>query len=368
MAAKVIRISDDAGANWTNLPGSQGTLSSEAEAVDDTIFGQTYGSTDIGLVGWSVSSDGIFKGFSGYLAEIKKEGTSTALAGTETFTLVSGKTYQIDDATKEIWDRSVAIAFLDGVTPIAEADILNVDYLFGRVTFVASFTPGGAITTDGGTDPGAFFPTIAIGKANTYSLTMTAEAIDETDFATAQGNSGTRIFKPGLRSVALELGGIQIVVASTHNPKIDLRNRTEVVIEIDPAGDGSSIARGFFKLATVAEAGAVGALEEETLNYALTVPDPPATGANAGRAIEFPFNWQHTNTTLNSAIQFALTSWLTELNTYDVQYLPQGAPGQTPLDGIEGNFIVTDISLSGGLSNMNVFTIELQGTGQFTEV
>lgn len=364
MAAKVIQISNDGGSNWENLPGSQGSFSSEAESVDDTTLGQTYGSTDIGLVGWKVSSDGIFKGFSGYLAEIKQKGSSTALSGTETFSLVSGTTatYQIDDVPKEIWDRDVQIDFEDDAVPIPEADIVNVDYLFGRVTLVAPAS--GAVTTAPG-NVGAYFPTIAIGKANTYSMTMTAESIDETDFTTAQGNSGTKIFKPGLRSVALELGGI---FDSTENSKIDLRTRTEVIIEIDPAGDGSSIARGFFKLATTGQSGAVGALEEETVNYALTVPEPPATGANASRLIEFPFNWQHTNTTLSLAIQHVLTSFLTELNTYDVRYLPSGVIGESPLDGIEGDFIVTDISLSGGLNNMNVFAIELMGTGIFTEV
>ena len=355
--AKVINISNDGGTTWENLPGSQGSFQSEAEAVDDTILGQTFSSTDVGLVGWSVSSDGIFKGFSGYLAEIKEVGTAVAFTA-ESMTLVSGKTYQIDDAAKAIWDRSEAtMEILDTAVPVADADILNIDYLFGRVTFVASYSPGGPITATGKS-----FPTAAIGKANSYSMTMTAEAIDETDFLTAQGNAGTRVFSAGLRTVALELGGIWLVSAS-HNAKDDLKLRNELIIEIDPAGDGASIARGFFKLATTGQSGAVGALEEESLNFALTVPDE-----TTNPAVEFPFGWQHTNTTLNLAIQWALTSWLDELNTYEVQYLPTGVEGASPLDGIEGAMVVTDISLSGGLSNMNVFTMELQGTGQFTEV
>ena len=65
MGAKVIQISSDGGSNWNNLPGSTGAFSADAESVDDTILGQTFSSSDIGLQGWSVSSDGIFKGFSG---------------------------------------------------------------------------------------------------------------------------------------------------------------------------------------------------------------------------------------------------------------------------------------------------------------
>ncbi len=355
MAAKLISISNDAKVTWQDLPGSQGAFNSDAEAVDDTILGQTYGSTDIGLVGWAVSSDGIFKGFSGYLAEIKKVGTATTFTA-EAMSLVSGKTYQIDDSTREIWDRSEAtMDILDNAVSVADADILNIDYLFGRVTFVASYTPTTPITATG-----KYFPTAAIGKANSYSMTMTAESIDETDFTIAQSNSGTKVFKPGLRSVAVELSGI---FDSAENAKVDLQNRTEVIIEVDPAGDGSSIARGFFKLVTTGQSGAVGALEEETLNFALTVPDE-----TTNPTVELPFGWQHTATTLNLAIQYALTSWLDELNTYDVRYLPTGVEGESPLNGIEGDFIVTDISLSGGLNNMNVFAIELMGTGAFIEV
>lgn len=355
MAAKVINISNDGGSNYVSLPGSQGSFNSAAESVDDTILGQTYSSTDIGLQGWSISSDGIFKGFSGYLAELKKVGTPTGMTA-ESMTLVSGKTYAIDDVTKEIWDRSSGtFDILDNAVGVAAADILNVDYLFGRVTFTAAYTPTTPITVTGD-----FFPTAAAGKANTYNLTMSAEAIDETDFLTAQGNSGTRIFTPGLRTVALELGGI---FDSSEAFAADLLARAEIIIEIDPAGDGSSIARGFFKLVTTAQSGAVGALEEETVNFALTVPDE-----TTNPQVEIPFNWRHTATTLNQAIQDILTSWLTELNSYDVQYLPEGAVGQSPLDGKEGNFMVTDVSLSGGLDNMNVFQVELQGTGQYTVV
>lgn len=355
MAAKVIQISNDDGANWRNLPGAGGSFNNEAEAIDDTILGQTFNSTEIGLLGWGVSSDGIFKGFAGYLAEIKKIGSATGFTA-EAMTLVSGKTYAIDDATKEIWDRtSSTFDILDNAVSVAAADILNVDYLFGRVTFTASYTPTTPITVTGD-----FFPTAAIGKSNSYTLTMSADSIDETDFLTAQANAGKRIFKPGLRSVALELGGIFDI---NENAKADLLARTEVIIEIDPAGDGSSIARGFFKLVSTGQSGAVGALEEETSNFALTVPDE-----TVNPAIELVFNWRHTATTLALAIQYAITSFISELNTYDVRYLPSGAPGQAPLDGISGDVVFTDISLSGGLSNMNVFNIEMQGTGAFTEV
>ncbi len=353
--AKVINISTDGGSVWNSLPGSEGSFNADGESVDDTILGQTYQSSDIGMVGWGVSANAIFKGFSGYLAEIMKQGSSTAFTA-EAMTLVSGKTYAIDDDTKEIWDRSeVTMDILDTASSVAAADILNIDYLFGRVTFVASYTPSGAITATGN-----YFPVVTIARPNSYTLTMSAEAINESDYASAQANSGHNVFAPGLRTVAFELGGI---FDDAEDVAADVIARSELIVQIDPAGDGSSIARGFFKIISTGQSGAVGALEEETIQLQLTVPDE-----TTNPAVELPFNWRHTNTTLNQSIQDLLTSWLTELNTYDLQYLPQGTEGQSPLDGREGNFMVTDISLSGGLSNMNVFAAELQGTGAFTTV
>jgi predicted secreted protein len=356
MAAKKIQISTDGGSTWLDLPGSQGGFNSEAEEVDDTILGQTFKSNDVGLIGWSVSSDGIYKGFSGYLAEIKQVGTATGFTA-EAMALVSGKTYQITDGTKAIWDRSEAtMDILDNAISVSAANIESIDYLFGRVTFVSSYTPTTPITATG-----KYFPVSAAGCSNSYNLTMNADAIDQTCFSLAQANGGYRVFTAGLRTVSLELTGI---FDATENFKSILLARQEIIIEIDPAGDGGSIARGFFKLTSTGQSGAVGALEEETLNFSLTVPDE-TTNPEA----DPPFSWSHSGSTrLSPAIQAALTSWLSELNTYQVRYLPTGVTGASPLDGIKGAFVVTDISLSGGLSAMNTFQMELQGTGAYTEV
>jgi hypothetical protein len=354
MAAKVINLSDDAGATWYALPGSEGSFQSEAEQIDDTILGQTYQSNEVGLVSWSVSSNGIFKGFAGYLAEIKKAGTPTLMTDEPT-SLVTGKTYQIDDVSRRAIDRTGTIVVEDNSSPVAASNIESMDYLFGRVTFVSGYSVVGSVTITAD-----YMPLTSLGKANTYNLTMTAEAIDESTFDTAQANSGTRNFIPGLRTVALELGGIY---DSTEDSRADLIARNELIIDIDPEGNGATVARGFFKLATASQAGAVGALEEETLNFTLTVPIEETNDA-----VEFPFSWEFTNSTLQNSIQIAITAWLNELDTYEVQYLPNGATGQSPLDGVEGTVVFTDISLSGGLSNMNVFTVEMQGNDQYTVV
>ncbi len=351
--AKLIQISNDAEVTWDDLPGSSGEFASEGESIDDTILGQSFQSQETGLIGWSVNSDGIFKGFAGYVATISKQGTGTTAAG-EAMTQEAGQIYAIDDGTKDIWDRSV-LPVIDDNAVDHTADVEWIDYLFGRVKFLDAYSITEPVTAD--ID---YFPKVALGKANTYNLTMTAAAIDLSDFATVQANGGFRTFKPGLRQVQLELGGIFDATASF---KAELSARNELIIEVDPAGDGSSICRGFYKLATTTQSGDVGALEEETLNFTLNVPS-----LDTPYSIDLPFNWRHTATTLSESIQSAITSWITELNTYDVRYMPEGAIGQSPLDAIKGNVVFTDISLSGGLSNMNVFEIQMQGTGVYTVV
>ncbi|PHR87486.1 MAG: hypothetical protein COA78_37065 [Blastopirellula sp.] len=349
--AKKVQISNDGKTTWDDLPGSTANFSVNGEEIDDTILGQTFQSNLTGLVDWRVESDGIFKGFAGYLASIKKQGTATTMTA-EACSVESGLIYAIDDGTKDIWDRATGITVLDDASPVAASDILYIDYLFGRVEFITGYTVVGSITVTG-----KYFPIIAIGKSNSYSLTMTANNIDNSHFAVVQANGGVKTFEPGLRNVALEVQGI---FDATESAKTDLTARAELIVEIDPAGDGSSLARGFFRIVNTSQGGAVGALEDETINFALSVP--------FADDIAVVFNWRHTSTTLAESIQSAITSWLTELNTYDVRYLPSGAIGASPNDGIEGDMMVTDISLSGGLSNMNVFNVTMQGTGAFTVV
>ncbi len=348
--AKLIQISNDAESTWDDLPGSQGSFSVEGEVIDDTILGQTFKSGLTGLVSWTVESDGIFKGNAGYLAELKKQGTPTVTTGLA-MTIVSGKLYDTDDVTKDIWDRSAAVIIYDGGVDHT-SDVIDIDYLFGRVTFDPGYTVTGAVTADV-----EYLPTVVIGKGNAYTLTMTADTIDNSDFPTVQANSGTKTFEPGLRTVTFEQQGI---FDATESAKTDLTDRTELIIEIDPVGDGSAIARGFFRLSNTGQSGAVGALEDETISFVLNVPSQAK--------LTTVFNWRFIATTLSDSIQSALTSWLTELSTYDVRYMPSGAIGESPNDAIKGNFVVADISLSGGLNNMNVFNMSLQGTGVFTVV
>ncbi len=352
MAGKLIQISDDGGSNYFTFPGGTGNLDRDAAQLSDTVFGQTYNSNEIGLLGVSLNANAVYKGFAGYVADLKKPGTATTMT-TESMTLESGKIYKIDDQAKEIWDRTGSVTpfvFFDAAVD-HNADVDWVDYLFGRVKFLDAYSPGGAITVTG-----TYFPVVALGKSTSFTLTMTADLIETTDFATAQANGGYRTFDPGLRTAGIDITGIYDL---TNAFKADLAARNEIIIEVNPDGALKSLARGFFKFSGHGQGGDVGALEEETLSASLNVPAPGAVGITF---VEIPFGWLHDPTsTLSTSIQKALTAWLAETKP-KLQYLDDGVAGEN-WDGV-----ITEMTLTGGLEAMNEFSVAATADGSPTIV
>jgi predicted secreted protein len=343
MAAKTIKISDDGGANYYALPGNQGDFKDEAGVLDDTIFGQNFKSAQTNLTKWSVSANALYKGYAGYQVDVKKSGTGTTMTA-EAMSLVSGKTYKTTNPVKNVWDRTGTFTVYDGGVD-KTAFVLNIDFLFGQVTFLSSYTPTGAITVDG-----KYLPMTVLAKYRSFSLSMTEDAIDNTDIPSAQGNGGLRTYIYGLKTVTMELKGVYAV---SNGYRAALVAGTELILEIDPSGTGKSIARGFFKPSNRSQSGNLGELEEETVSYNLTVPD------NA--LMKTPFSWQHNTSDLSLAVQKLISAYLNE-TTIKVQYLSDGTTG------LSGDCVVTDMSLAGGLEAMNEFSVNLQGTGAVASV
>lgn len=340
--AKDVQVSAD-GIDWYTLPGSSGEWNDEAEQIDDTIFGQSFSSTQPGLITWTANAQAYYKGFAGYVASIKATGPSTPMVD-EPMQLVSGQTYEVVDATKNVFDYTKPLVVNDNGAPVAEADIETTDWLFGRVTFVAGYVPAGAITVTG-----EYTPLTEVSRANSFTLTQTAETIDHTDYAIANSNNGYRVFRPGLRTISLELGGFYDANDAVWEI---LEARKEAVIEINPDGSGMSLARGTFKLVTRNQSGDVGALEEQTRTFNLSVPE----------GMDVIFNWKHdVDTTLSPAIMVLLDAYIN--NTLPrVRYAPDGLSGLV----FTGECVLTDVSLSSSLDAMNEFQASLQGSDQPT--
>ena len=338
--AKRVQIASTENGTYYTLPGNAAELSNENGELADTIFGQEFSSSESGIGSWSITSNALYKGFAGYIVALKKSGTSTAMTD-EAMTLVSGKTYQINTLSKQIWDTAVAIVVEDNAVAVDAEDIANIDYLAGRVTFDAGYTVTGPVTISGN-----YLPTTEIAGSKSFTLTMTSAAIDSTDIPTAKANGGFKTFDPGLNTASFELAGIY---TSSNGNSASLVGRLPVTLEVNPDNAGKSIARGIFKYLSQGQSGDVGALEEETITFNLSVPDVEKMKA--------PFTWIHaSDTKLNQGIRILLDAWLNKTKVW-VKYLPDGTNGHT------GEAVVTDMSLSGGLEAMNEFSVTLQGTG-----
>lgn len=343
--AKRVRVSPDNGSNWYTLPGNTGEVAYEAGDLEDTIFGQDYASGQTGLIGSTLSANGLYKGFAGYVAKIMRAGSPTGMVD-EAMSLVSGKTYQITAATKRVLDRTDTFVVEDNNLAVSGANIESIDHLLGRVTFVSGYTPTTPITITGD-----YLPMTQVARGKTFTLTQTATPIDDTDFDSAQGNDGHRTWIYGLKQAALEIGGI---FASSNAFQALVAARAELIIEINPDGNQKSLARGYFKPMSQGQSGDVGALEEETISFTLSVPDD----ADLLR----PFTWYHaSDTTLSQAVRECLTAWQAG-TLIDFQYLYDGT------NGYRADGVITNLTLTGGLEAMNEFAVEVQLSDELTPV
>jgi hypothetical protein len=338
--SKIISVSADDITYYT-LPGNQGELNRDGAVIDDTIFGQTFKSGFPGIIGWGMSANAVYKGYAGYMATIKQAGTPTTMTG-EAATQLTGKYYQITNAAKRVIDRATALVVYDGVVD-KTAEVENVDYLFGIVKFKNSYTIVGTITLDG-----KYMPLATVGKARAYTLTQSADAIDTTDFNNASTNGGFKTFIPGLRTVTLELPGVYDAATDFQQTLID---RDELIIEVNPDGAGKSLCRGFFRMTSTKQSGNVGALEEETVSFSLSVPIE-----DTNPAIYMPFGWYHDpTTTMPQGARKVLDAWLGETLLH-AKYMPDG------VNGFKGEGVVTNCSMSGAMDAMNMFQFQWSGS------
>src|SRR5690348_4900900 len=136
--AKRIRVSTD-NVTYYTLPGASGDLNTEMANVDDTIFGQEYGSESPSIGMWTVTGAAFFKGVAGYTAAVKTGGTPTSATGEATTQIGATKSYQITAASKRVIDLANAVTVKDNAVDHT-ADVESIDYLNGIVTFAAAYT------------------------------------------------------------------------------------------------------------------------------------------------------------------------------------------------------------------------------------
>jgi hypothetical protein len=159
-------------------------------------------------------------------------GTPTAVTG-EPAALVSGKTYRITDAARRVIDWRTAVTVEDDGAAVAASDIESIDYLHGRVTFAAGYTPTTPITLDY-----SYVPRLRFAEAHNVDQTIERAKIVSTVFTPGVTNPSETSFA-GLLTFSATIGTLSPL-------------RTD----LDPDGDGLVVA-------TVVQSGAVIYFEDE---------------------------------------------------------------------------------------------------------
>jgi hypothetical protein len=344
MPAKSVLISALGASTFRKLSGNTADFMVQADMVDDTIYGHAYKSMQPDILNWELSANAVYKGYAGYQAKIMKTGPGIVFTD-EPAALVSGQIYEITDTTKRIIDQATApVVKAGGVDQTANVE--KIDYLFGRIIFKSTYTVSGAVTITG-----KYLPNAQVCSMNKYSLSQQADAVDSTDLCIAQSNQGFRQYQPGLKTVSLELTGFYKLTSTFLD---ELKARERFIIELNPDGLGHSTCRGFFIVKSDKQSGKVGSIEEENVSMDLWAPD--------GDLLQAPFSWVHKpESILNLGVRTLLDAWINEV-LVDARYLEDGVSGK------QGSAVVTNMSLAGGLGALNEFSVQLKGSGAYTNV
>lgn len=343
---------------WYTFPGNSGDFTMETEQLDDNIYGVRFSSTQPGLLSWNVSTNAMYRGFAGYEAIVRTVKEAKNLAGEEVIAVTGdNKSIQIKDGNKRILNPSEKIEFSEPNPAINP--IVSIDYLFGIITFQANISNLATVAITGG----EYYEMEAIGCANSFSLSQTADTRDVTCFE----NSCRKIL-PGLRSVSLDLTGFY---RKSNNFFEKVSGRGETVIEIIPDGasataygtttqdlSATSTCRGFFHPYNLNQSGDVGGDENETITFNLSTRSEDEV-ANFENFDFVPFGWAHGNETkISNAVKTALDAWQKEEEIW-VRYMPEGKAEEIR----QGKGYVTDASVEQSVDGMSEFSITIEGNG-----
>lgn len=206
-----------------------------------------------------------------YRTRIKKSGEPTAFSSAAFTATTVNNQYQITSTAFRAWDRTQSFTFRTSATTISttsSSGISDIDYLFGKVTFDSS--QGSSLNGDG-----TYLPLTDVGGANTYTLSMGGDVLDDTAF----NSTGWRSRTLGLRDVSLSISRWDDLNLRFVEGILDLSTAgssgeffagsTVVVMEVNPGGSSSVQARGFFRISANDNSGDVGSLESVDISLEL---------------------------------------------------------------------------------------------------
>lgn len=337
MSSKIFEVSKD-DITYAIMPGNDASVDLEAEGLDNTVFGADFSSELKGIISHSFSANAMFRETAGYEARIRRVGS--AVGFTNEATTLIGDWYSIVDRDLSIWDFTAAVTVSDASGAIDAADIAEIDYLQGRVRFVSTFTPDGAVTVSGD-----YLPSEVFGCFNSIDLTQSSDTIETGCFETVGAANGYQFYKPTLRTVSLDAEGFY---RESNDFAQILQSRDRFIIEVDVEGDGEAVARGYYTVASDGFSGGPGGDETESVSFTLAVPE----GVK-------PFSWYlGVNSKIPTGLRWVIESWE---NKQDInyRYFPEGRTKK----GIKGLAVITDCSISVSLDSIGEASVSGQGTG-----
>lgn len=318
------------------LPNTTAQITRKTNLITDTNFANSggYETRLPGLGEWGVNGKGFIGRTQGYKVLIKKGGTPTTITD-EPGVVVSGAIVHVTDAAKRVLSEGTTVSVTDGGSPTT---ISSINYATGRITL--STPPSSTILVTG-----KYIPMAVIAEANKYSLAIKSAVLDATDFATAQGNGGTRIHKPGIIDISGTLGKLWTSADGTLEALVIAG--TALFIEISPM-NGDLITRGWYTFGQDTIEGAVNGLEMETLNFSLTGGNLTNFGFLAG-------------TSLNTGISGLVTKLFSRAaGTFIVK--PDGTNGRS------GSGFVTEFSIDGDINGVDSFNFAGVSAGALSTV
>lgn len=339
MSAKLVRTSRD-GVTWNTMPGNDASIDADGTELDNTIFGSDFSSSLTGIIEHNLSANAMFRNSAGFEARLRRIDVDSATAFTDEETSEVEGWYVIDDREKSIWDNGFEIEVDDAGTAVDADDIAQVDYLNGRVRFRSDYTVTGPVTFTG-----EFLTADVFGCANSMDISQSMETIETGCFETVGENGGFQLYEGTLRSASVDIE--RFYRESTNFLQI-LLDREDILLEMDLDNTGTSVARGYFKVLTDGLTGGVGGDETESVSFALSVPENSV-----------PFSWYFGEETQAPAgLRDVIWAWETKSPLY-IEYYPRGIDSR----GVQGQYIITDTSISVAVDTMAEASVTGQGTG-----
>lgn len=159
---------------------------------------------------------------------VKVTGAAVAVTA-EAAALLTGKRYQVTNASRRIVDPAAAVTVKDNGVTVAAANILAVEHLFGIVEFQPAYTVTGPVTIDF-----SYLPTYKVAECTAGSFSFARDMLDSSVFESQwrKKTPGLLDFSGSLKSLQIQTVDIDTVTGGTQSIDSWLKAGTHRVLDV----------------------------------------------------------------------------------------------------------------------------------------